>query len=74
MAKYEISIDGGEGGEKIIVAENLDAAKKEAVAWAKAGDWPQDRGDLWADVYVCNIDDEEDSELISAQVAGEEVA
>ena len=72
--QYSVSIDGGEGGEKMIPAPTLEAAKKEAVAWAEQGLWPQDRGELWANVWICNIYDEEDSELLRVKVALGEAA
>jgi len=39
---YDASIDGGNGGDTDIEADNLKEAWEYAVAWAKEGDWPDD--------------------------------
>ena len=61
MKKYDALIDGGQGGDKVIFAENLNDAIEDVIQWAKDGDWPQNVGKIEVRVGVVNQDDEDDS-------------
>jgi len=54
--EYRAEIDGGEGGETVIDARNLDEATGLAAVWTRAGEWRQD-GE--ASVHVSGPDGEE---------------
>ena len=38
--KFIVAIDGGEGGERTIEADNLESAEVLAKKWVKGGDYP----------------------------------
>ena len=61
MNTYNMMIDGGQGGDKAIIADNLNDAIEDAIQWAKDGDWPQNMGKIEVHVGVVNQDDEDDS-------------
>jgi hypothetical protein len=58
--EYACDIDGGQGGDGTVEADNLDEAMEAAVRWAREGDWPDEGCEI--KVRVWRIDDGEEVE------------
>lgn len=56
--EYTAKIDGGQGGETTIDAENIAGAMEQAESWAMEGDWDTENGTTWAAVSVENPEGE----------------
>lgn len=64
--RWEITIDGGQGGDKTYRACSLADALDEAIDWARDGDWDTSRGTVHCTVEVsCELTGEEDSAHVS---------
>lgn len=63
MNDYTVLIDGGDGGMRIISADNIDSAMRSAMLWAAAGSWDAASKDAVVVVYVYrDLDDGEREE------------
>jgi hypothetical protein len=49
--KYTASIDGGQGGQTVIMARDEQAAIRRAVAWVRDGDW-NSTATIWVDLRI----------------------
>ena len=75
MPSYTATLDGGQGGDTTIEADDFEQAWQEAVDWAKDGDWGNEPEDVYARLTVAGTKKEKSQRvLVRAAEEADELA